>query len=93
MKKQKLGTVLRHARMSQGLTLMDIQKKSRGRISSTVVGLIETGKHRKPKPESLRVIAEVLKLNFVGLMLISGNLTSDDVDMIITQHMKTGTRR
>lgn len=79
MKKRQLHVVLRAARLSAGLTLRGVEHISNGEITNPAVSQIEMGREKNPKPKTLRVLARVLKLDFVDLMILAGHLTDKDV--------------
>jgi transcriptional regulator with XRE-family HTH domain len=75
----QLQTVLRNARQQKGLSLRDIQKLSDNTITNTYINNIENG-DIIPSPKKLRVLAIVLKLDFLELMLLAGHVRKADLE-------------
>lgn len=73
----KLAKALRNARLERSLSLRDIQKLSYGAITNTHVMNIERG--QIPSPKKLRVLAKILKLEFIELMVMAGHV--DELDL------------
>lgn len=72
----KLATVLRTARQEKGLSLSDIEKLSDSTIAYSYVCGIERG--AIPSPKKLRVLANILKLDFLELMILAGHVGASD---------------
>ncbi len=79
MKQNRLSTRLRNARRQQGLTLRDVARCSNGAISNPYVCQLESGRPVEVYPHKLRVLAKVLKLDFLELMILAGHLTVQDL--------------
>lgn len=74
----KLSKVLRDARLSKGLSLRDIEKLSDNTISNMHVFNAEN-RGDIPSPKKLRILAKVLKLNFLELMILAGHVEATDL--------------
>jgi transcriptional regulator with XRE-family HTH domain len=75
----KLNETLKRARAFSGLTLRDIEQLSDGEISNAFISQIENGHVQHPSPRSLRILARILKLNYLELMIYAGHLTIRDL--------------
>jgi len=73
-----LGGVLREARLTKGLSLRDIEKLSDNTISNMHVHNVEE-RGFTPSPKKLRVLAKVLRLNFLELMILAGHVQKTDL--------------
>lgn len=73
---------MRTARKNSGMTLRDIERKSKGKIANSYVSQIETGFTEKhgvnPTPQVLRILSGVLKIDYLELMIAAGHLTTQD---------------
>lgn len=78
---RKLGIVVREARQSRDLSLCEIQTLCGKEITDSYVGMIEQCKV-VPSPKKLRVLARVLKLDFLELMVLAGHVTKNDFDAL-----------
>lgn len=76
---KKLTSKLRNARLAQHLTLRDVRRLSKGRLSNGFVCQVELGYVNEPTPPKLRAFAEVLKLNYLELMILAGYITVKDL--------------
>lgn len=79
MKSNKLPARLRAARMAQGLSLRDVERLSDDRISNPYLNQIELGREGDVNPRKLRVLAKILKLDFLEVMILAGYLTVQDL--------------
>lgn len=75
----KLAEVLQKARLARDLSLRDIQKLSDNTITNTYVNNIEN-LGLTPSPKKLRVLATILKLDFLELMLLAGHVDKSDLN-------------
>jgi transcriptional regulator with XRE-family HTH domain len=75
----KLHNKLRASRIAQGLSLRDIERMSGHQISNPHVSQLERGIETKPSPHHLRVLAKVLKLDYLELMILAGYITFRDM--------------
>lgn len=76
---KKLTSKLRNARVTQHLSLRDVDRLSKGRLSNGFVSQVELGQVNEPTPPKLRALAEVLKLNYLELMILAGYITVKDL--------------
>ena len=67
-----LGEYLREARMKVGLSLREVEEKSK--VSNAYISLIESGKRTDPHPNILKSLATVYGLDITELMKIAGYL-------------------
>lgn len=79
METTKLAQTLKRARVRQKLTLRDIEKLSEGQISNAYVSTLERGVNEYPHPRKLRILATILKLNFLELMILADHITIKDL--------------
>lgn len=77
----KLHTRVRTARKKLGLTLRDIENLSGNKITNVYVSFLERGEphYRNPKPETLRILAPILRIPFIELMLLAKHITPADL--------------
>lgn len=80
MNNKRLRSVLRSARACKGLSLRDIEKKSRGAISNPCICQIETGVNKTPMPSTLRTLSDILELDYLELMVLAGHLRKSDLN-------------
>lgn len=74
----KLSKRLRNARISQNLTLREVEIICNNKISNPHIGYLEAGKGI-PKPETLRLLSHALKIDYMELMLLAGYVTVRDL--------------
>lgn len=79
MKSKKLQQKLRRARLSQKLSLRDVSKITKGKISNPYLSQLESGHNHDPNPKKLRALASALKLDFLELMILADYLTIRDL--------------
>lgn len=80
MAAQKLGMTLRRQRLALGLTLRDVQ--SRAVIANGYYSELERGKAANVNPKKLRLLARVLKLDYIQLLLMAGYLTQPELNAL-----------
>lgn len=74
----KLQDVLRSARLKRGLSHREVEKLADKKITATYVRIIEN-KEVIPSPEKLRVLADILQLDFLELMILAGHVCTSDL--------------
>lgn len=79
MKLKKIQSTIRSARIARRLTLRDIERLSKGKITNGYLCQVETDPHQNVSPEKLRVLSQILKLNYLVLMLLAGHITLKDL--------------
>jgi len=75
----KLHARLKAARLHWGLSLRAVETLSEGAISNPYLCRIENGKEFEISPHKLRVLARILKLDYIELMIHAGYLTVKDL--------------
>ena len=73
-----LSQVLQQARLSRGLSLREMQKLSDNTITCAYIAKLEKSS-QVPSPKKLRVLADILKLDFLELMIIAGHVNRTDI--------------
>lgn len=79
MSGKTLHSRLRNARIALSLTLRDIERTSDGGITNAYVSRLERGLEKRPHPDKLRVLSQILKLDFMELMILAGYVTVRDL--------------
>lgn len=79
MKAMKLARRLHSARIAQHLSLRDVERLSGHKISNAYVSHLELANAICPYPDKLRILAKVLKLDFMELMILAGHITVQDL--------------
>lgn len=79
MRKRRLHHVLKAARYNRGLSLRDIEHISGNKISNTYISMLERGREHDPSPHKLRVLARILKLDYMDLMERATYITARDL--------------
>ncbi|MCI0350752.1 MAG: transcriptional regulator [Acidobacteriales bacterium] len=74
-----LGAEIATARKRRRLTQADVARLSNGRVSQQNLSAIEAGRVKRPEPETLDALAEVLNLDALDLKMWAGILTSEEV--------------
>lgn len=76
-----LGRLLRAARARKGYTLRDIERLSKKKITNAYVCQIELGGGRVelPSPGKLRLLGEILHVDYITLMRAAGYITKRDL--------------
>ncbi|MDQ2891180.1 MAG: helix-turn-helix domain-containing protein [Gemmatimonadota bacterium] len=69
---QTLGEVLRAARTAKGLSLRDIERASKRKISNGHLSMLEGGEIKQPSPHHLFLLAGLLDLDYARLMELAG---------------------
>ena len=77
---EKLGVFLRRVRENQGLSLRDVDHKTR--ISHTYLGMLERGERTNPTPEVLRKLSDVYGVDYIQLLRLAGHLDEDDLSIL-----------
>ena len=73
-----LGRTIRHARRAQRLSAYEAAKRT-GLVHRATLQRIETGEITRPRPETLRSIAEVLELDLDDLLALAGYVKADEL--------------
>lgn len=76
---ETLGQVLSAARGKRRLTLRDIEHRSAGLISNGYLCQLEQGQHANPSFPILRGLSQILKIDYVKLLVSAGYLTDLDI--------------
>lgn len=79
MEQKKLHARLRAARIARQLSLRDVATLTDHQISNPYLCQLETGKNAEPSPHKLRLLAKVLRLDFLELMILAGYITVKDL--------------
>lgn len=79
MRNRKLGRLLTAARLMRGMSLRDVERTSKQKISNGYLSLVERGLDYEPSPHKLRAIARALQLDYLVVMKAAGYLTSRDL--------------
>jgi transcriptional regulator with XRE-family HTH domain len=73
-----LGRTIRHARQAQRLTAYETARRT-GIVHRATIQRIETGDITRPRPETLRSIAEVLELDLDDLLALAGYVRASEL--------------
>lgn len=79
MDQKKLAQRLKAARLSQHITLRQIESLSEGAITNAYVSRIENGLISGVTPGKLRTLSHILKLDYMELMFLAGYVTIKDL--------------
>jgi transcriptional regulator with XRE-family HTH domain len=79
MKNKRICRALKKARKISGLSLRDIEHKSKGKISNAYVCQLENGVEDAPHPHKLRVLSKILQVDYLYLMLVAGYITAREL--------------
>lgn len=71
----KLANHLKTQRLKNNHTIRDIERLSKKKISDCNFNKIEKGIVKEPSPQSLRIIAHALKLDYINLLILAGYIT------------------
>jgi hypothetical protein len=78
MSKNKLGRRIQAARLARRLSLRDLEALSNGGISNGYVSNIEGGHATEVYPTKLRILSDILGLNYLELLVLAGHVTTRD---------------
>jgi transcriptional regulator with XRE-family HTH domain len=67
-----LGQVIRNARQAANLSLRDVERATKGKISNGHLSLLEADSIQQPSPHHLFLLAGALKLDYPNLMRLAG---------------------
>lgn len=84
MKQKKLSNKLHQARISLGLTLRQVERDAAMfglRISNCYLCQIEKGYIQDVNPNLLRMLAKILKLDYMELLILAGYVTVRDLKL------------
>jgi len=76
-----LGLTILRARQRKGLSQREVVRLSGNRVSNCCIAWLENSKYN-PQPNTLRVLCEVLELDFLKLMVMAGHLKPSEVKNI-----------
>lgn len=66
-------------RLKQNLSLREVERKSRKKISNAFVSRLENGYEDGPTPETLRALSKGLKVKYLKLMVLAGYIKHSDL--------------
>src|SRR5687768_5014923 len=69
---QTLGQVLKAARTAEKMSLRDVERATRGKISNGHLSLLEADDVKQPSPHHIYLLAAVLKLDYGRLLRLAG---------------------
>jgi transcriptional regulator with XRE-family HTH domain len=69
---EALGEVLRNARKAADLSLREVERASKGKLSNGHLSLLESGEVKQPSPHHLYLLAAILKLDYARLLKLAG---------------------
>lgn len=72
MENQTLGQVLKSARNKADLSLREVERASKGRLSNGHLSLLESDEVKQPSPHHLYLLAAILKLEYANLLRLAG---------------------
>lgn len=72
---QTLATIIEEARLKKGFSYEELEEKSTIRVP--VVQMIESGKRKKPRVNTLYQLSKTLELDFVELLTICGYIKTE----------------
>ncbi len=67
-----LGSILKEARLSRGLSLRDVERATKGRLSNGHLSLLESDQVQQPSPHHLHLLATILTLEYADLLKCAG---------------------
>lgn len=67
-----LGQTLKHARNIAGLSLRDVERASKGRLSNGHLSMLESDEVRQPSPHHLYLLSAILRLEYATLLRLAG---------------------
>ena len=76
MQEKTLADIIKEARFKKGFSYEDLEEKSMIRMS--VVQMIESGKRKKPRVNTLYELSKVLELDFVELLKLCDYIKADE---------------
>lgn len=68
----KLARMLKNARQGRGLTLREVERMSRNRISNAYLSQIETGKVREPSLRLLKILCTCYDISYYEVFQATG---------------------
>ena len=72
MNDQTLGQILKTARTAENMSLRDVERATRGKISNGHLSLLEADQVKQPSPHHMFLLAAVLKLDYGRLLRLAG---------------------
>lgn len=67
-----LGQVLKEARHVADLSLREVERATKGRLSNGHLSQLEAGEVKQPSPHHLYLLSAVLKLDYAWLLKLAG---------------------
>lgn len=84
-----LAYYLKQERKKQKLTLRDIEKLSKNKISNPYFSQLEQSPRRfDPSPHALREISKAMKLDYINLLIVAGYLTRKEIGKYVFGEVK-----
>lgn len=80
MTKKTLGEVLRRARDTKELSLRDVERASKGRLSNGHLSMLESNAVKQPSPHHLYLLAGILGLSYEALLGLAGYVVPGNVE-------------
>ena len=77
---ETLGQTLKAAREKAGLTLRDVERASKKRLSNAQLSLLESDAVKRPSPHHLFVLAGVLALEYAHLLRLAGYVVPGELE-------------
>lgn len=68
-----LGELLRTSREAMGLTLREVEQRTKDRIKNAYLSQVETGQIQRPSPEVIWLLAELYGLDYEELLISAGH--------------------
>lgn len=76
-----LAALVKAQRVKLGYTFREIERLAKKKVTHAAIYQIEVGKHKSVDPHKLRVLCEVLEIDFVEAMILAGYITKSEIRM------------
>lgn len=74
-----LSRRLKQARLRLGISVREIERLSKNKISDGHASQIENGIAQNPTPQTLRILCTILELDYLTIMMAAGYITKQDL--------------
>lgn len=89
--KSSLGQYLASIRKDRGLTLREVEEKTKKQVSNAYLSQIENAKIEKPSPNILNALAELYNISFESLMELAGYMMATSARGADERHGRAAT--
>jgi HTH-type transcriptional regulator, competence development regulator len=86
-----LGRTLRNARVAKGMSLRDVERATKGKVSNGYLSLLESGDVKQPSPHHLHHLAKAFELEYAQLMRLAGYVVPESPMRSPDTHTGRGT--